>query len=114
LRANQAAPGIRTVIDGNPSTPVLRQAGESLAMIADPADRGIFLRFLTMKDGALRSSAAEGLARIKDPADADRLTQAFEAERDYGPRLAMAFALVSLGRMDINTFSPFRYLLEAL
>jgi HEAT repeat protein len=114
LRARQAVPGIRTVIDNMPSTRILREAGDALAKIADPADRGVFLRFLSHKDGALRSAAAEGLARIKNPADADRLNQAFEDERDFGPRLSMAFALVSLGRLEINDFSPFRYLINGL
>ena len=111
LRARQAAPGIRTVIDDKPGPRILREAGDALAMIADPADRGIFLRFLGERDPDLRGSAAEGLARIRNSADADRLNQAFEAEREFGPRLAMAFALASLGRLEINDFSPFRYLI---
>jgi HEAT repeat protein len=114
LRAKQAAPGIRTVIDDNPNPRVLREAGDALAMIGDPVDRGIFLRFLSQRDPALRSSAAEGLARIKNSADADRINQAFNEEKEFGPRLSMAFALVSLGRMEINDFSPFRYLINAL
>jgi len=114
LRAKQAAPSIRTVIDDNPNTRVLREAGAALAMIADPADRGVFLRFLAHRDSELRGAAAEGLARIKNPADADRLNQAFTDEREFGTRLSMAFALVSLGRMEINDFSPFRYLINGL
>lgn len=114
LRAKQAAPGIRTVIDDNPSPRILREAGDALAMIADPVDRGVFLRFLGQRDPALRGAAAEGLARIKNPADAERLTQAFNDEREFGPRLSMAFALVSLGRMEINDLSPFRYLINGL
>jgi HEAT repeat protein len=114
LRARQAAPRIRAVIDDGPSSRILREAGDALAMISDPADRGVFLRFLTHKDPALRSAGAEGLARVKNPADADRISMAFDDEREYGPRLSMAFALVSLGRMEINDFSPFRYLINTL
>ena len=112
LRAKQAAPAIRNVIDDKPSPRVLREAGMALAMIADPADRGVFLRFLALRDPDLRSAAAEGLARIKNPADTDRLNQAFNDEREFGPRLAMAFALVSLGHMEINDVSPFHYLIN--
>lgn len=113
LRATQAAPAIRTVIDAGPNARILREAGSALAMIADPADRGIFLSFLTHRDQDLRAAAAEGLARVRNPADADRLRQAFDDEREFGARLSMAFALVSLGRMEINDFSPFRYLINA-
>jgi HEAT repeat protein len=114
LRAKEAAPRIRSVIDDQPNPRILREAGAALAMIGDSADRGIFLRFLTQRDPELRSAAAEGLARIKNPADAERLNQAFDDEREFGTRLAMAFALVSLGRMEINDFSPFRYLINGL
>ncbi|MEO5922869.1 MAG: HEAT repeat domain-containing protein [Bryobacteraceae bacterium] len=114
LRTKQAAPGIRTVIDDMPNARVLRVATDALAMIADPPDRGIFLRFLTHKDAAVRAAAAEGLGRIRNPADAERLNQAFEDEREFGTRLSMAFALVALGRMEINDFSPFRYLINGL
>ncbi len=114
LRARNAAPNIRTVIDDQPSLKASRAAVEALAMIADPADRGVFLRFLANKDPELRGAAAEGLARVKNPADADRLLQAFNDEKEYSPRLSMAFGLVSLGRMEINDLSPFRYLISSL
>lgn len=114
LRARPAAPGIRTVIDDGPNPRVLRVAVESLAMIADPADRGLFLRYLSHKDPNLRAAAAEGLARIQDPTDADLLALQFNGEREMGPRLSMAFALVALGRMDVSDFSPFRYLITTL
>ncbi len=114
LRAKQAAPGIRTVIDDGPNTRILREATEALAMISDPADRGVFLRFLSHKDSSVRSAAAEGLGRIRNPADTDRINMAFEDERELGPRLAIAFALVNLGRMEINDFSAFRYLINTL
>ncbi len=114
LRAQQAAPRIRTVIDDMPNPRILREAGAALAMIGDPTDRGVFLRFLSSRDAALRSAAAEGLARIKNPADAERLQTAFDSEREFGTRLALAFSLVSLGRMEISDFSPFRYLINGL
>ena len=114
LRARQAAPRIRNVIDDGPNPHILREATGALAMISDPADRGVFLRFLAHKDVSVRAAAAEGLGRVRNPADADRINMAFEAERELGPRLAMAFALVNLGRMEINDFSAFRYLINTL
>jgi HEAT repeat protein len=114
LRARAAAPGIRTVIEDGPNPRVLRAAFEALAMIADPADRNLFLRTLSHKDPSLRASAAEGLARIQEPTDAGLLLQMFNAEREMAPRLSMAFALVALGQLEINDFSPFRYLITTL
>jgi HEAT repeat protein len=114
LRARNAGPNIRTVIDDQPSLAATRAAVEALAMIADPADRGLFLRFLDHKDAELRGAAAEGLARLHNAGDTERLTKAFNDEREYSPRLSMAFALVSLGRMEINDLSPFRYLINSL
>ena len=59
-------------------------------------------------------AAAEGLARIKDPKDQPALTQAFTDERDSSPRLSLAFALVAVGRVEMNDLSPLRYLMNTL
>jgi HEAT repeat protein len=114
LRVQSAAPNIRRLIDDVPNPRVMHEALSALGMISDPADRPVFLRFLTSKDANLREDAAEGLGRIKNPMDVDRLQQAFSEEREFGPRLAMSFALANLGRLEINELSPYRYLLNAL
>lgn len=114
LRTQSAAPNIRRLIDDGPNARVMHEALSALGMIADPADRPVFLRFLSSKDANLREDSAEGLGRIKNPADMDRLQQAFNEEREYGPRLAMAFALANLGRLEINELSPYRYLINTL
>lgn len=114
LRSQQAAAGIRTVIGDRGNSKVHKEAIDALAKIADPADRDLFLRYLGEKDASLRVAGAEGLGRIKNTADAARLDQTFEAEREPLPRLAQAFAVVSLGRLEMNEFSPFRYIVSAL
>lgn len=114
LRVQPAAPNIRRVIDDGPNARVMHEALSALSMIGDPADRGVFLRFLSNKDPNLREDAAEGLGRIKNPADIDQLQKAFTDEREYGPRLAMAFALANMGRLEINELSPYRYLINTL
>jgi HEAT repeat protein len=114
LRTQEAAPAIRTVIDDRPNPRVLRQAAESLAMIARPEDRGIFLSLLADRDEELRTAAAEGLARLKNSNDTERLSAAFESERSYSARLAAAFGTVSLGRLQMSQFSAFRYLIDSL
>jgi HEAT repeat protein len=83
-------------------------------MIADPADHRIFLRYLTDKDDGLRAAGAEGLARLKNPADRPVLEKAFEAERNNNARLSMAFGVVALGSRQMSEFSPLQYLINTL
>lgn len=54
------------------------------------------------------------MARLKNPADLPTLDKAFNAERKLSPRLSIAFALVSLGKLDMGEFSPLRYLVNTL
>lgn len=114
LRTAEAAPRVREVFNDAPNARVQRAALTALAMIAQPEDRGVFLRYLASKDASLRAASAEGLARIRDPEDEARLAQAFADERGMNPRLSLAFALVALGRREMNELSPLRYLVNTL
>jgi HEAT repeat protein len=114
LRNVGAAPDLRQVIDRARTTKVRREALGALAMLNDPADHGIFLRYLNDKDDGLRAAGAEGLARLKDPADQQALEKAFETERNANARLSIAFAVVSLGNRQMSEFSPLQYLLNTL
>jgi HEAT repeat protein len=114
LRNQSAAPQVRDAID-HPLTPKTQRAAlNALAMLADPADRGIFLRYLNDRDDGLRTAASEGVARLKNPGDRIILDKAFEAERAANARLAIAFAIVSLGSRQMSEFSPFQYLINNL
>jgi HEAT repeat protein len=114
LRNMSAAPDLRQVIDRARTAKVRREALGALAMLNDPADHGVFLRYLNDKDDGLRAAGAEGLARLKDPADQPVLEKAFEAERNSNARLSMAFAVVSLGNRQMSEFSPLQYLVNTL
>jgi len=114
LRNMSAAPDLRQVIDRARTAKVRREAVSALAMLNDPADRGIFLRYLNDKDDGLRASGAEGLARLKNPEDRPVLDKAFEAERNTNARLSMAFGVVSLGNLQMSEFSPLQYLVNTL
>jgi HEAT repeat protein len=83
-------------------------------MIAEPADHAIFLRYLSDRDDGLRAAGAEGLARLKNPADRPAVEKAFETERAANARLSMAFAVVALGNRQMSEFSPLQYLLNTL
>lgn len=114
LRNVGAAPDLRQVIDRARTAKARREALGALAMLNDPADHGIYLRYLSDKDDGLRASAAEGLARLKNPADQPALEKAFESERNTNARLSLAFALVSLGNLQMSEFSALQYLVNTL
>jgi HEAT repeat protein len=114
LRNTEAAPDLRDVLSRTHSLKVRRAVVASLAMLADPADHALFEKSLSDNDDALRAAGAEGLARLKNPADLPTLDKAFNAERKLSPRLSIAFALVSLGKLDMGEFSPLRYLVNTL
>lgn len=114
LSNREAAPDVRDALEHARNIRVRRAATTTLAMLADPSDRGVFLRDLNDKDEAIRSAAAEGLGRLKNPTDRDTVSKAFSDEHKLGPRLSLAFALVSLGNLDTSEFSPLRYLVNTL
>jgi len=114
LLNREAAPSVRTAMAHARNIKVRRAALEALAMLADPPDHAEFLRNLNDKDESIRASAAEGVGRLKMPADRGAIDKAFLDERKMSARLADAFALVSLGNMDTGEFSPLRYLVNTL
>jgi HEAT repeat protein len=114
LRNKEAAPDVRDAMSHARNIKVRRAAMTALSMIADPGDRGVFLRDLNDKDEAIRAAAAEGLARVADPSDKAVLEKAFNDEKKMSPRLSDAFALVAVGSTDTGEFSPLRYLVNSL
>jgi hypothetical protein len=83
-------------------------------MLPDSSSRSIYARYFEDRDEGMRTAAAEGYARIKDPADVEMIRKAFNTESKMSPRLAMAFALVSLGQTEMSEFSPLQYLVNTL
>jgi hypothetical protein len=69
---------------------------------------------LSDKDDAMRGAAAEGFARLRNPADQPLIQQAYQQEGKASPRLSMAFALVSLGRVEVAEMSPLQLLINTL
>jgi HEAT repeat protein len=114
LRNSEAAAQVRDALEHARTIRIRRSALEALAMMADPADRTLFLQYLPDKDDGLRAAAAEGLGRLKNPQDRGALDKAFNGEHSMNPRLSAAFALVSLNQLDTSRFSPLRYLVNTL
>jgi HEAT repeat protein len=114
LLDKDAAPDLREVIGRSKNVRIRRAAMSSLAMIADPTDHELFLHALSDNDEGLRAAGAEGLARLKNPADLMTVEKAFNDEHKISPRLAEAFAVVDLGNLDTAQFSSLRYLVNTL
>ena len=94
---------------------VRRAALGSLAMLPDEKSRGIYQQYLTDKDDKMRAAAAEGFARLRNPADSAIIEQAWKDEGKTSPRLSMAFALVMSGPQRAQSeFSPLQYLINNL
>lgn len=109
-----AAPNVRDVVE-RPSSPKVRRAALSaLAMLPVEENRKLYAAYLNDKDDALRAAAAEGYARLKNPADLPEIKKLFESERKMNPRLSLAFAAVALGDNGLGEFSALQYLVNTL
>ncbi|MBX9600095.1 MAG: HEAT repeat domain-containing protein [Bryobacteraceae bacterium] len=114
LRATEVAPEVREALE-RARTPKVRQAALSaLSMLPDPANRQIFLPNLSDREDGVRAAAAEGLGRIGNPEDKPAIQAIYDNERSARSKTAQAFALVALGSIDYESFSPLRYLVQTL
>lgn len=114
LRTHSAVADIHKVFEETRSDRVRRTALTALSMIGDPSSRSLFQRAFADRNDGVRAAAAEGFARLKNAADKPAVQQAFAEEKKMGPRLALAFAMVSLGNTETGEFAPLTYLVNAL
>ncbi len=109
LQNRESLPALQDVLKTTKKANPRRAALVALAKMPDPSTKPLFLQYLEDKDKYLRAAAAEGIGRIGEAADRDRVKAAFDAERSESPRLSLAFAMVHLGELS---FLP--HLLDAL
>ncbi len=114
LLNKSALPDLKDVLDHSRDNKVRRAALTAIAMLPDPGSREIYARYLDDKDEKLRAAAAEGYARLKNPADLPLLEKAYQDEGKTSPRLSMAFAQVMLGKTAVAEFSPLQFLIDTL
>jgi HEAT repeat protein len=114
LRNQGAVPALIEVLNRSKDAKVRRAALGSLAMLPDEKTRPIYQQYLGDKDEKLRACAAEGFARLRNPADSPMIEQAWKSEGKSSPRISLAFAMVMLGRTEIGEFSPLQYLIDNL
>jgi HEAT repeat protein len=114
LHYTDAAGTIRQIVTRPRNDKVRRAALQALAMFALPEDRSTFESYKNDKDEELRTSALEGLGRIRDPDDIAALQAAYDNERNLKPRLAAAFGIVNEGKTELSVYSPLQYLINGL
>ena len=114
LRNHAAVPDLIDVLNRARDKKVQRAALTSIAMLPEPKNRDLYARYLKDKDDRLRAAAAEGFARLNNPADLAMLESAWEEEKKPEPRLSLAFACVMLGRTGMAEFSQLQYLVNML
>ncbi len=100
LRAREALPKLQMTFENDPDQKNKEKALEGLGYLGDPVSVPLFVKALWSEDKTIRTSAAEGLARAREPKTLPELEKAVTAERDAGARLAVEFALVALGKDD--------------
>lgn len=114
LRNREAAPDLIDALKRARDAKVRRAALGSLAMLPDEKSRGVYQQYLNDKDEKMRAAAAEGFARLRNPADSTMIEQAWKDEGKTSPRISLGFAMVMLGRTEIAEFSPLQYLINNL
>lgn len=114
LRNRDAVPDLTEVLKRAKDAKVRRAALGALAMLPDPRSRVTYQQYLVDKDEKMRAGAAEGFGRLRDPADAGLVEQAWKDEGKTSARISLAFALVMLGRTEVSEFSPLQFLINNL
>jgi HEAT repeat protein len=114
LRNKEALPDLVDAMNRTRDARVRRAALTSIAMLPAESSRQLYVRYLQDKDDKMRAAAAEGYGRLRNPDDRPLLEKAWQDEGKTPVRLALAFALVTLGETQLSEFSPFQYLINTL
>jgi HEAT repeat protein len=115
LRNTAAVPDLIDVLNRARDAKVKREALTAIAMLPLPSSRPLYAQYLhDDKDDRMRAAAAEGYARLRDPADLPTIEKSWTDEKKIAPRLSLAFALVMLGKTELSEFSPLQFLIDNL
>jgi HEAT repeat protein len=114
LRNQEAVPDLTETLKRAKDIKVRRAALTAMAMLPTAQSHPVYAQYLQDKDEKLRAAAAEGFARLRNPADLPMLEKAWQDEGKTTPRLSLAFAQVMLGKTELSEFSPLRYLINTL
>lgn len=98
LRTKSAAPKLQEIYQNDADKDTRKAALDGLAYIGDPASYPVFIKALWSQDKEEREYGAEGLARARDPKALNDLEKRLSVEKDGGVKLAIQFALTSIGQ----------------
>ncbi len=106
---------LRDVLDHSRNMKVKRAALTSMAELPDEQMHGVYIAHLNDKDDGLREGAAEGLARLKNPADRTAVENGlFQRAQNRTRGFRSLLRLVSMGKREMGEFDPLKYLLDNL
>ena len=114
LQNKDSIPDLMDAIKRAKNNKVRRAALTAIAMLPEEGNRETYARYLHDKDEGMRAAAAEGYARLHNPADLAAIETVYKDEEKRAPRLAQAFALVMLGQHELSEFSPLQLLINTL
>lgn len=100
LRTNEALPKLQSLYENSPDAKTREKSLEGLAYLGNPISTPMFVKALWSSNGTHRTFAAEGLGRAGDPQPMPDLLKAVQMEKGGDAKLAMEFAITSLGRDD--------------
>ena len=100
LRTSQAQPKLQSIYENDSDPKSEEKAMEGLAYLGDKASVPVFTKALGSINKEIRTSAAEGLARARDPNALPDMEKAYAIAKDAGARLALEFAMSALGKPD--------------
>jgi HEAT repeat protein len=110
----EAVPDLIRIFNETRNAKVKRASLQALAMMPTAESKPLFLQYLRDKDARTRGAAAEGIGRLRNPADSAVIDQVYKDEEKASPRLSQAFALVMCGETQVSEFSPLQYLINEL
>jgi HEAT repeat protein len=114
LANREAIPDLIRVFNETRNPKIKRAGLMALARMPSAESRPILAQYLRDKDAHARAAAAEGLGRMRNPADTGAIDAVYKDEDKTSPRLSQAFALVMEGQAQISEFSPLQYLINTL
>jgi HEAT repeat protein len=100
LKVQEAVAKLQAMYENNPDKTTRARALEGLAYLGSPESAPIFHRALWRSEDELRILGAEGLGRAGQAESLPDLEKAALADRNAEARLAISFAITSLGKMD--------------
>jgi len=109
-----AVPELIRIFNETRNAKVKRATLQALAMMPTAESKPLFLQYLRDKDARTRGAAAEGIGRLRNPADSAVIDQVYKDEEKASPRVSQAFALVMDGQTQVSEFSPLQYLIHTL